>query len=229
MKKNEGVKVAIVTFRIKPNRHHSIYIRRRSKMFAPAKDEYVSKTKSILILGKQGAGKSRNLNKLLDHKEKIWKKRKFIIFKSTDAIGEILHKNLTEEEKEKFYEENNIDQKLRNKQYILIEILKEKAKEAIIIVDDIDQFSGKKLEVLKDLIRETKQFIATAESEKSIDKTLMRDLEKKNFVKMQLPTKAAYDATYILFAIFLIFLVATNNLELAALVMVGRYMMKDLK
>lgn len=221
--------MAIVTFRIKTNRHHSIYIRKRSKMFATAKDEYISKFKSILILGKQGAGKSRNLNKLLDNKEKIWKKRKFIILKSTDPIGEILHKNITEEEKQKFYESNSVDQKLRNKQYILIEILKEKAKEAIIIVDDIDKFSGKKLEVLKDLIRNTKQFIATAESERSIDKTLIRDLEKKNFAKMQLPTKAAFDATYVLFALFLVFLVATNNLELAAFVMVGRYLMRDSK
>jgi len=221
--------MAIVTFRIKTNRHHSIYIRKRSKMFAPAKDEYISKKRSILILGKQGAGKSRNLNKLIDNKDKIWKKRKFIILKSTDPIGEILHKNLTEKEKESFYEENNIDQKLRNKQYILIEILKTKAKESLIIVDDIDKFTGKKLELIKDLIRETKQFIATAESEKTIDKTLIRDLEKKNFVKMQLPTKAAYDATYILFALFLIFLVATNNLELAAFVMVGRYLMRDSK
>jgi len=196
-------------------------------MFSNAKDQYVSKKASILITGLHGSGKTRNLLKLYNNKEQVYRNRSTIFLKATESLSEMLHKNLTDEEKAKYYEKFGIDKKLQNKQFILIDILLKKAESSILFIDDIDKFTGKKLEVLKDLVRRSKQFIGTAKDEKEIDKTLIKDLEAKRYIKMQLSTKTAYDATFILFALFLVFLVATNNLDLAVLVMVGKYLMKN--
>jgi flagellar hook protein FlgE len=219
--------MALTFFRIKKDRFHSLYIRTRTKKFAKEKDTYISKKKSILILGLHSSGKTKQLNKIIEQKELIYKKKKFIILRATDSISEMIDKNITEEEKEKFQEDTGIDKKMINKQYIKIQILLNKAKESVLMVDDIDKFTGKKLEILKDLIREVKQYIVTAKDDKSIDKTLLRDLEKKDFEKMVLSTKMSYDATNILFVIFLLIVFGTGNVELAGLLMIGRYLTKD--
>ena len=219
--------MALTFFKIKKNRSNSIYIRTRAKKFAKEKDTYISKKKSILILGLHSSGKTKQLNKLISKKEEIYKNKKFISIRATDSISEMLDKNITEEEKEEFLNDSGIDKKMINKQYIKIQILLNKAKESILMIDDIDKFTGKKLEILKDLVRETKQYIATAKDDKSIDKTLLRDLENKDFEKMILSTKMSYDATNILFVIFLLIVFGTGNVELAGLLMIGRYLTKD--
>ena len=113
----------------------------------------------------------------------IWDENKysFIWFSGTDSITEILHKNLTEEDNAKFSEDKleeyldfdiDLDEHI-NKQYIKLRILSEKAKSSILFMDDTDKLTGKKLEIAKELLRNSNFFIITATDEHTINKTII--------------------------------------------------------
>ena len=102
-------------------------------------------------------------------------------FSGTDSITEILHKNLTDEDNAKFSEDKleeyldfdiDLDEHI-NKQYIKLRILSEKAKSSILFMDDTDKLTGKKLEIAKELLRNSKNFIITATDEHTINKTII--------------------------------------------------------
>lgn len=224
--------------KVKEKNYKSIIFRERKRKYDKENDTYISKRKPIIIYGKAAAGKSKELCKLWDQKDSIWDNSKFnfIWFSGTDSITEILHKNLTEEDNAKFSEDKyeeyldfeiDLDEHI-NKQYIKLRILSEKAKSSILFLDDTDKLNGKKLEVAKELLRNSKNFIITATDEHNINKTIRHHVVKKNPTIIDLDTSTSYDATNIVFVVFILGLFTTGMYEMAMLVMAGRFAMKGM-
>lgn len=165
--------------KVKDRNFKSLIYRERKRKYEKESDTYISKIKPIIIYGKAAAGKSKENSKLWEQKQKIWdeKKYSFIWFSGTDSITEILHKNLTDEDNAKKLEEYldfdiELDEHI-NKQYIKLRILSEKAKSSILFMDDTDKLTGKKLEIAKELLRNSKNFIIIATDEHTINKTII--------------------------------------------------------
>ena len=228
-------------FRIKKVKNRSfksLIFRERARKYEKETDSYISKTKPIIIYGKAAAGKSKEILKLWEQKNTIWDHSKFnfIWFSGTDSITEILYKNLTEEDNAKFSEEKHeeyldfeidLDEHI-NKQYIKLRILTEKAKSSILFIDDADKLVGKKLEIAKDLLRNSKNYIFTATDDHSINKTIRFQALKKNPTIIDLNTSTSYDATNIVFVVFILGLFTTGMHEMAMLVMAGRFALKGM-
>jgi len=205
------------------------YREKRRIFDEPTKELRISKKKNIAIYGTSGAGKSLRLEQLKNKAHLLWSKDEVIFFKGTDSISEMLHKNLGENTAEYLNEEDLevIDVK---KQYIQIQALIEKAKKSTVFIDDLDSFTGKKLEILKDITRKAKRLIYTAEDKHAINRTIRHILIKKgNFFEIQLKAETSKDATNILFAFVVIVLFVTGYMEAAVLVMAGRFVMKGSK
>jgi len=111
-----------------------------------------------------------------------------------------------------------------SKQYVKFEALIEKVKKSVLIIDDLDKITGKKLELKKDLIRNCKRYVVTAKGEENINRTIRNIMFKRRMKisTVQLTSKASVDATNILFAIFIIGLFIGGLPEAAMLVMAGR-------
>ena len=171
--------------KVKDRNFKSLIFRERKRKYEKESDTYISKVKPVIIYGKAAAGKSKEISKLWEQKQEIWdeKKYSFIWFSGTDSITEILHKNLTDEDNAKFSEDKleeyldfdiDLDEHI-NEQYIKLRILSEKAKSSILFMDDTDKLTGKKLEIAKELLRNSKNFIITATDEHTINKTIIGD------------------------------------------------------
>lgn len=223
-------------FRIKkkPDGNY-LYLREKHKKFDKAKETYLSKKQNLLILGIEASGKSARLQTIIKAVDLLWKGEEKIIFKATDSLSEILHKNLPDDEKEiscllvtEEGEEIELD---TSKQYIKFQALSEKAKKSTLIIDDIDRLTGKKLELTKDLVRNCKRFVATAKAETTINRTLHNLMFRKRqkVLQVQLTSKASVDATNILFALFVLSLFVAGMPEAAMLIMAGRFAMKGTK
>ena len=224
--------------KVKDKNFKSIIFRERKRKYEKETDTYISKTKPIIIYGKAAAGKSKEIFKLWEQKNLIWddKKFNFIWFSGTDSITEILHKNLTNEDNSKFSEDKfeeyldfdiDLDDHI-NKQYIKLRILSEKSKKAILFMDDTDKLQGKKLEIAKELLRNSKNFVITATDEHSINKTIHHHVLKRKPSIIDLNSSTSYDATNIVFVIFILSLFTTGMYEMALLVMAGRFAMKGM-
>ena len=221
-------------FKSNPNsKNKFIVFRERKKKFdKKVKETYVSKRKSLGIFGLNASGKSKELKKLWEAKKEIWNKKNFIMISAKDSLSEWIHKNIretdtidfTEEHFEDFHEIGlSLDREL-NKQYVKTQILVNKSNSAILFVDDLDSLSGKKLEIAKEMIRNSSQVIFTASSHLHINKTIASILKTKNIMELNLKTEASYDATNTVLAMFIISLFVTGNYELAMLVMAARFM-----
>lgn len=224
--------------KVKDKNFKSLIFRERKRKYEKESDTYISKIKPIIIYGKAAAGKSKEISKLWEQKQEIWDQTKynFIWFSGTDSITEILHKNLTDEDSAKFSDEKleeyldfdiDLDEHI-NKQYIKLRILSEKAKKAILFMDDTDKLTGKKLEIAKELLRNSKSFIITATDDHTINKTIRFQVLKKNPTIIDLNTSTSYDATNIIFVMFILGLFTTGMYEMAMLVMAGRFAMKGM-
>jgi chromosomal replication initiation ATPase DnaA len=219
-----------------------ISLREKHSVHDKPKETYISKRGALMIYGVEASGKTYKLQTIVNHSDEIWKRYSKIIFKSTDSLSEILHKNLdNDEETQKLLisRPNSIecigeeDEAVLDisKQYIKFEALIQKAKKSVLIIDDIDKLTGKKLELTKDLLRECKLFICSAKSEDSIHRTL-RAIIKRRKIKIsevQLTSTTSQDATNVLFAMFIVGLFVGGLPEAAMLVMAGRFATKGMK
>ncbi len=228
-------------FRLKNNKNHlfkSIILRTRAKKYDKEIDTYISKVKPIMILGKAASGKSKQLGRLWDNKESIWDKNKynFIWFSGIDSITEILYKNIkdndsanfAEDKYEEYLEEDIAIDDYINKQYMRIMILIEKAKNSILFIDDADKLTGKKLEIIKDMLRNCKTFVLSAEEDTTINKTIYQMVLRKKPTIIDLNSETSYDGTNILLVIFILGLFGTGMYELAMLVMAARFALKGM-
>jgi len=225
-------------FRKRTDNTKVLYFREKKSIFdKKIKEKYISKKKSLLILGIEASGKSKLLARLVENIDLLFPRNLKIIFKATDNLTEILYKNLDgDEETQKLLITKNTEEEEKEieildikKQHVKIEALKQKAKNNIIIIDDIDRLTGKKLEITKDLIRDCKIFIVTAKSENKINRTLRNIMQQKKTERIQLKSASSVDATNVLFAMFVIWLLIVGLHEAAMLVIAGRLLAKGTK
>lgn len=223
----------------------NLILREKKNVYDKPKETYISKKGSLMIFGIEASGKSHKLSTIVRNADALWAKETKIIFKASDSLSEILHKNLDgDEETQKLLitsphapmecvDENGEDLELYDvkKQYVKFNALLEKAKNSVLIIDDLDKVTGKKLELTKDLLRNCKRFVITAKSEDNINRTLRSVMQRRKMKIsiVQLSSKASVDATNILFAMFILGLFATGLTDMAMLVMVGRLIMKGTK
>ena len=207
--------------------------RSRSKKFSKKVDElYIPKTKSIVISGMHHSGKTRELNKLFESKETIFKQTNFVRIQGQDPFSDWYNQNIKKDDQRKFVESfKDQDDQITaeadiRKQHIKIHNLIHRTTKSVLFVDDIDQVSGKKKETLKDLIRVSTIVICTCKDIKELDKTLSTMLYRMQYTEISLKSDTSYDATNILFVMMVLGMLATGNPALAVLVMAGRYALK---
>lgn len=222
--------------KIPGKKYKSIIYREKYRYSNKMKEQYIGKRVSLLIFGLDTSGKSKELNKLFDRKEEVFDMSKLdtIFIHSTDSISEILFKNITEDDINNYLltlpDEKQIeaDQNI-NKQFIKVEILKHKANKSLLFVDDIDKFTGKKLEILKHLVRNCKRIYATSQSDKTINKTVYKILEQKKFNTINLKTTNSFDATnYVLIAAMIPFAISGQYMIVMMLLLANRYLDRGL-
>ena len=222
--------------KIPGKKYKSIIYREKYRYSDNMKERYIGKRISLLIYGLETSGKSKELNKLYDAREDIFDMSKFttIFINVTDSLAEIFFNNLNDSDIEEYLlsldDEKQIEaEKNVNKQFIKIEILKHKAKKSFLFIDDIDKFTGKKLEILKSLIRNCKKIYATAQSDKSINKTIYKMCENKKFNSINLKTTNSFDATnYALIALMVPFAISGQYAVVMMLLLANRYLDKGM-
>jgi len=210
----------------------SLIFRERTKKYSKKlKETYVSKKKSLVITGLHAAGKSKELNKIFENKESIFRQEKFVRISATDSLSDWFINNIKKNDTKEFLESFNEEERAEieedlKKQHIKIQNLINKTSKAVLFIDDIDHLQGKKKEIVKDLIKVSSIVVCTAKNIQEIDKTIVSILDRKKYQEIALSSDQSYDATNILFVVMILGMLVTGNFELAALIMAGRYALK---
>jgi hypothetical protein len=223
--------------RLKPNKNKtskSILFRERNKVYSKKyKEKYIPKKHSILIAGLEASGKSKMLHRLYENRKDIYPKSKgFVFLKSTDSLSDWF-RNFDDSDVNCYLGELEEDEVISiendlKKQYMKIQILINTAKDKIVFIDDIDMVTGKKKEVLKDILRVSKIIIATTKDDKVMDKSIVNFFYRTEHTVIPLGTQGSYDATNYMFVALLLAMAASGAYEIAAIVMILRYGMKGI-
>lgn len=204
------------------------------KIAGKVTSKYVPKTNNIIIIGSHGSGKTRMLSKFAEHAANLYRKKDIlanvIFFKASDSLAEIIHNNLEEgKSRDVLAEFLDVDiNDLTLNQITRIEALKVKAKKCILVIDDIDKLSGKKLELAKEFVRDARIIAISAFNESMINKTIYDKVKKKNIEYIDLKTTTSKDATNYLFIAFVAFIFLCGWHELALLLMAGKFAMRGM-
>jgi len=210
-----------------------VWTQKKRKWADRSKEKYISKKKSFVIEGAHASGKTREIEKIRRRAGEVWTGRPVIYLRATDSLADWFNKNLTKDDEAALIQANPDDAEEIaaniKKQHIKIAQIVNKSADAVLLVDDIDKLAGKKKEIVKDLIRVSPVVVCTTSDYKEIDNTIERQLKNKGVEVLKMSSDASYDATYILFALFVLSLVMAGQPELAILVMAGRYAMKGVQ
>lgn len=222
IKKQKGTKKKSLIFRERPKKY--------SKKL---KETYIKKTRSLIIEGMHASGKTKELEKIIKAKEEIFKQTTFIHIRGTDPFSDWYNTNIKKKDINKVLNDEGLSEEERaeieadiRKQHIKIHTMITKAKGSVLFVDDIDALQGRRIEIVKDLIRASAVVICTAKEESEINKTITSLLHRKGYDTVSLGSSSSYDATNILFVTMVLAMVATGNHAMAMLVMAGRYALK---
>lgn len=199
---------------------------KKDRMSPKVKETYIKKSGIICIYGAEASGKSKMVTEMYVNAREVWRCEPMIL-RATDSLSEIIHKNLREDAG-RYVDEEMGD---ASRQYVQIAALVEKAREAVVFIDDADRFTGKKLDVLKEILRSAKRIILSAKSENSLNKTIRETLRKRRMKEqvIDLQTAASFDATNWLFGVLIVGLFVGGLPEAAMLIMAMRLMQKGVK
>lgn len=208
-------------------------IRLREKLSITSKkyrETYISKLANIHIYGINASGKSRLVNSLIEHGYAVYNKN-IIKFRATDSLADIFYSN--DIDKKNICEILNLDSDgLLLSSIIRQEALIEKTRGAILIVDDIDKLTGKKLELCKKLLEVCLGFCISARDQGQVNATL-RDIMKKNKRKGVIinlsSNTGTKDMSNYLFVFFVVFVFMSGWGELAILLIAGRLLLRGSK
>lgn len=210
-----------------------VWATKKRKWADRSKEKYISKKKSFIIEGMHAAGKTREIEKINRQARSVWPNKTIIYLRATDSLADWFAKMLTKEDEAALLAANpdEAEELAANikRQHVRVATLVNKAAGAVLLVDDLDKLAGKKKEIVKDLIRVSAVVGGTVSDYRELDNTIERQLKHKGVEVLKMSSEASYDATYILFAFFVLALFATQQYELAMLVMAGRYAMKGVQ
>ena len=80
----------------KGNAKKDIILREKKNLFDKPIEKHISKKGNIVLFGINASGKTKRLNSIVEESKNIWKEP-IIFLKATDAISEILNRNLDSE------------------------------------------------------------------------------------------------------------------------------------
>lgn len=179
------------------------------------KETYLKKG-NLIFLGHRASGKTAIFNKLCEVAPSVFA-REIVYLKNTDSMSDIFFQNgITKEAVEGEFctaaKEQTLIQKVKN---------------AVLIVDSADFFSGKKLELLKNLIRECKYFILTAIKIERLNQTIQAIIKKKREAQtIELSSEQSKDYTNFIFVAFIFVILFLGFTELAILITAGRLFLR---
>ena len=208
-------------------RFPALRIREKAHPFAPVKsEEYVRRGGIIEIFGVQASGKTRMIERIREASKELWR-FPLVYVKATDSLADIYSRNVGAPAKsskagEQFFEDDDVSQ-IGDKW----DILYEKATKAVVIIDDADKMSGKKLEICKELCRRSKRIVYSSQSETSINRTLYTTIQRRKMKKhtIQLTSTASYDASNWFLMALIAFLAFTGMPEAAVIIVMARLAM----
>lgn len=197
-----------------------MYFEEKTQKFGKlVSSKYIKKTQNILISGGYHSGKSRIINKIWRDRREIYGKGvEFIKLSGFGTIAEYVEKPIlrdfynsipkkrTEKELIDFFNDNEGREFKRLRQHEKIEnlILFVKYHKTILVIDDGQKLTNRKLEIVKRCIENCYRFVISTSEEQRLSTALRTMVIGSDTQHIRLNTKASYDAT----AIFIYFLIA---------------------
>jgi hypothetical protein len=189
------------------------YLYLRDKRAGRSKDRYIGRS-SLVIVGREGSGKTRELEKLREKATGVFGVPAVFI-PAQFPMSDWFLLNLNSEELKGL---KGIEKK---------ELFIRACKGAVVIVDDANKLTGQKLQLVKRCIAEAKYFVISTPSWRELPTSLRLEIEKRGFREVHLKSDSAVDISYLLIALAVVGAFIVGHYEIAFLLMGMRYFMRQ--
>lgn len=189
------------------------YLYLRDKRGGRSKDKYLGRS-SLIILGRDGSGKTRELEKIREKAQAIFGVQAVYI-PSQFPMSDWFLLNLPADELKGL---KGIEKK---------ELLVRACKDSVLIVDDIHKLTGQKLQLVKRCLLACKHFVVSAPRWHDIPPSLRVEIEKRQFKEISLKSDVSVDVSYVVMALAIIGAFMVGYHEIAFLLMGMRYFMRQ--
>jgi adenosyl cobinamide kinase/adenosyl cobinamide phosphate guanylyltransferase len=209
------------------SRHIELYyMEKDGKRGKVITEKSISIKKPVLICGRAASGKTRWIKRLIATAPEIWRKltAPVIFLEANEAVTEWREQDGIIE----WWKKNNPEKEWRKipnpkKNKVLLEYVSQNW--TVIFIDNIDRLTGRKLDLVKEMLKESKSkiWICSAIAENRINPSLRNFILKSNPQTFTLNSPVAYDATNALTILACVIFVIIGWLQ-AAIVLAGMRM-----
>ncbi|WP_457754942.1 hypothetical protein [Thermovibrio ammonificans] len=168
----------------------------------------------MVILGREGSGKTREVEKLRVKAKEIFGLNS-VYLPAQFPISDWYVLNLPAKD-------------LKGKKGVeKRELLLRACRDAVVVIDDAHRLTGQKLQVAKKALISAQYFVVSAPRWLDIPQSLRVEIERRQFREVYLKSDAAADISYILMALAVVVSFLTGFHEVAFLLMGLRYFMRQ--
>jgi len=189
------------------------YIYLRKKRNGRVQDRYIGRA-SLVILGREGSGKSREAEKMREKALQVFGVPA-VFLPGQFPIGDWFLLNL---DAELLKGKKGLEKK---------ELLLRACEGKLLVVDDVHRLSGQKLQLVKRALKAARYFVLSAPRWHDIPAALRVEIEKRRFREVHLRSDASVDVSYVIIALAIVGAFVVGHHEIAFLLMGMRYFMRQ--
>lgn len=191
-------------------------VRTKTRKYGSVLDEHWLPTqRDWLIVGANAAGKTRWLQRLHSHAERIWRDKPALLLRAVDPIGA-----WSADPRIRTYMEQHSGQSWsktkcwERSEWLLRWV---QARHAVLLLDDAHLLAGRKLDIAQRLALVAGRVVAGASQESRIPINLRLALLRRDPVIEALKSEAAYDATAVFLWLMILAALGAGAWQLAAI------------
>jgi hypothetical protein len=174
------------------------YMEKDGKMGKVLAEKSISTKKSVLVCGKAASGKTRWIKRMVENSPQIWRKITVpVIFMSSD---ETIAEWREIPSIKKWWEKENPEKEWKKqlpheKKKVILDYVSQNW--TIIFIDNIESLAGRKLNLVKDVLTQSKSkiWVCSTIAENRINPSLRNFITKSNPQIFTLNSPVSYDAT----------------------------------
>ena len=183
---------------------HLFYMEKDGKKGSVITEKGISNKKPILVCGKAASGKTRWIRRMIINSPQIWPKltAPVISFDTNETIAEWRDQSPIVE----WWQKENPEKEWKKqtnprKNKVVLEYVTQNW--TIVFIDNVERLTGKKLDLVKEVLKESKSkiWVCSSVAENRINPSLRNFISKSTPQTFTLNSPVAYDATNVLTAL----------------------------
>ncbi len=193
-----------------------VIVEKNRKFGLTLSEQKISVRQDVLITGAHQAGKTRWLSRMEEEAAGIWRNKPVVMLRVVNPLISWVHNDAISGFGEEMLGKPWTKTRCWERSKVLVEWVR--VNKAVVLIDDADKLSSRKLDIALQVLRVSGQAVVTASHENRLPVSFRMVLQSRNPQRINLKTDAPYDVTVVVVWFLSLAAMSAGAWQLAAVI-----------